>query len=79
MKPRTAQQKQIAVLSKRLKPITGKQVEWAYNHCFEHIAYRTAKDTLTCGDCGHTWKSETTLVDTVCGCTCPCCGKELKV
>jgi len=79
MKPKNAQQRKIVVLSKRLKPITEKQVTWAYKHCFEHIAYRTAKNTLTCGDCGHTWKSETTLADTVCGCTCPHCGAELKV
>lgn len=65
-------------LSKRLNPITEKQVTWAYNHCFERIAYRT-KSTLTCGDCGHTWKSEATLADTLCGCTCPHCGAELKV
>lgn len=79
MKPKNAQQRQIAALSKRLKPITEKQVAWAYKHCFEHIAYRTAKNTLTCGDCGHTWKSEATLADTMCGCTCPHCGAELKV
>lgn len=79
MKPRNAQQRQIAELSKRLKPVTGRQVKWAYDHCFEHIAYRTARHTLTCGDCGHTWKSEATLCDTLCGCTCPRCGKELKV
>lgn len=78
MKPKNPQQKQIMALSKRLNPITGKQVTWAYNHCFEHIAYRT-KSTLTCGDCGHTWKSEATLADTLCGCTCPHCGAELKV
>lgn len=79
MKPRTGQQRQIAALSKSLKPITAKQVAWAYSHCLEHIAYRTAKNTLTCGDCGHTWKSETTLVDTLVGCTCSQCGRELKV
>ena len=78
MKPKDAQQKQIMALSKRLNPITEKQVTWAYNHCFERIAYRT-KSTLTCGDCGHTWKSEATLADTLCGCTCPHCGAELKV
>jgi hypothetical protein len=79
MKPKTALQRQIVGLSRRLKPVTEKQVAWAYDHCFEHIAYRTAKDTLTCGDCGHTWKSETTMVDTFCGCACPHCRKELKV
>lgn len=79
MKPKNAKQRQIAGLSGRLKPITEKQVAWAYEHCFEHIAYRTAKNTLTCGDCGHTWKSTATLVDTFCGCVCPHCGKELKV
>lgn len=79
MKPKNAQQRDIAALSKRLKPVTEKQVLWAYNHCFEHIAYRTAKNTLTCGDCGRTWKSESTLADTMCGCTCPHCGAGLKV
>lgn len=79
MKPKNELQRQIAALSKSLKPITEKQVTWAYSHCFEHIAYRTAKRTLTCSDCGHTWESETTLVDTLCGCTCPHCSTELKV
>lgn len=79
MKPRNAQQRKVMELSRRLNPITDKQVQWAYAHCLEHIAYRTAKNTLTCGDCGHTWKSESTLGDTLCGCTCPNCGKTLEV
>ena len=64
MKPRNAQQRKVMELSRRLNPITDKQVQWAYAHCLEHIAYRTAKNMLTCGDCGHTWKSESTLGDT---------------
>ena len=79
MKPRNAQQRKVMELSRRLNPITDKQVQWAYAHCLEHIAYRTAKNMLTCGDCGHTWKSESTLGDTLCGCTCPNCGKTLEV
>lgn len=79
MKPRNAQQRQIVELSRLLKPVTEKQVKWAYDHCFEYIAYRTAKNTLTCCNCGHTWQGETTLCDSLYGCTCPHCGKKLKV
>ena len=79
MKPRNAQQRQIEAVRKCLKPVTEKQVAWAYNHCLKRIAYLTAKNTLTCSDCGHTWKGESTLADTLCGCTCPHCGKTLEV
>ena len=80
MKPKTKLQKEVATLSKTLRPITNVQTEWAYKHCFEHFAYRTKKGTKTCSDCGHVWKSgEGTLCDTLAGCTCPNCGAELKV
>ncbi len=79
MKPKTALQKQVAKLSATLRPISSVQTEWAYKHCIEHIAYRTKNGTTTCPDCGHVWHTKGTLVDTLCGCTCPKCGAELKV
>ncbi len=79
MKAKTKLQKQVVALSKTLKPITAIQENWALKHCFEHFAYRTKKGSLTCSDCGHTWQSTTSLVDTICGCTCPHCGTKLEV
>ena len=79
MKPKTALQKQVAKLSATLRPISSAQTEWAYKHCIEHIAYRTKNGTTTCPDCGHVWHTQGTLVDTLCGCSCPNCGAELKV
>lgn len=75
MKPKNKFQEQIITLSKKLSPITSKQKEWAYCHCFEHIAVRTTKGVCTCLDCGHTWDGKV-LKDQ---CTCPHCGAELKV
>lgn len=79
MKPKTALQKKVAGLSATLRPITPTQEGWAYRHCVEHFAYCTKKGTMTCSDCGHVWKSESTLCDTFAGCRCPHCGAELKV
>ena len=80
MKPKTALQKQVAKASATLRPLSYSQKEWAYDHCFEHIAYRTKSGTMTCSDCGHVWKSgKGTLCDTLAGCKCPNCGKELQV
>lgn len=80
MKPKTAIQKKVAQLSATLRPITDTQIQWAYNHCVDHIAYRTKSGTMTCSDCGHVWKSDNgSLCDTLAGCTCPHCGAELKV
>lgn len=78
MKPKNQLQRDIVALSKKLKPITQKQKEWAFKHCTQHVAYRTAKH-LVCSDCGHTWDKQSTLLETLCGCTCPNCGTDLKV
>ena len=79
MKPKTKIQKEVARLSATLNPITATQIDWAYTHCVEHIGYRTKKGIITCSDCGHEWKSKSALADTLCGCSCPHCGAELKV
>ena len=80
MKPKTAIQRKVAQLSATLRPLTPKQIQWAYDHCVEHIAYRAKSGTMTCSDCGHQWKSGNgSLCDTLAGCKCPHCGTELKV
>jgi DNA-directed RNA polymerase subunit RPC12/RpoP len=75
MKPRTKIQKQIVALSHTLPSITEAQKEWAFRHCFKHIAHRTAKGVCTCLECGHSW-SGMELKDKV---VCPHCGTELNV
>lgn len=80
MKPRTTLHKKVAMASATLHEITNSQIEWAYNHCVEHFAYRTKSGVMTCADCGHVWKSgDDRLCDTLAGCKCPNCGKELQV
>lgn len=78
MKPRTRIQKEVARLSKRLPRLTERQEAYAYLHCFKHYAIKRADGTNICTECGHSWKSEHDLADTVCGCTCPHCGTELE-
>ena len=79
MKPRTRIQKEVAKLIRRLPELTEKQTAYAFEHCFKHYAHRTKGGILTCTECGHRWKSEHPLAESVCGCTCPHWGKELEV
>lgn len=79
MKPRTKIQKEVMHLSKRLPKITEIQRQYAFHHSFEHIGRRSAKGIITCGECGHQWQGNGALADTLCSCTCPHCGMELKV
>ena len=78
MKPRTRIQQEVARLSKRLPGLTEEQRAYAFRHCFKHYAIKRADGTNICTECGHSWKSEHDLADTVCGCTCPDCGMELE-
>lgn len=79
MKPKTKIQKEVAALSKRLPKISEAQKTYAFRHCFEHVGRRSAKGIVTCTECGHQWQGNGALADTLCGCTCPHCGTELKV
>ena len=79
MKPRTKIQKEVAALSKRLPKISEAQKTYAFHHSFEHVGRRSAKGIITCTECKHQWQGNGTLADTLCGCTCPHCGMELKV
>ena len=79
MKPKTRIQKEVAGLFHKLPELTEKQTAYAFEHCFKHYAHRTKGGILTCTECGHRWKSEHRLAESLCGCTCPHCGKELEV
>ena len=78
MRPKTRIQKEIARLSKRLPKLTDTQQAYAFRHCFSHYAIKRADGTNICTECGHSWKSDHDLADTICGCTCPHCGMELE-
>ena len=78
MKPRTRIQQEVARLSKRLPRLTEEQRAYAFRHCFKHYAIKRADGTNICTECGHSWKSDHDLADTICGCTCPRCGMELE-
>lgn len=79
MKPKTKIQKEVAALSERLPHISEAQKKYAFLHSFEHVGRRSAKGIITCTECGHQWQGNGALTDTLCGCTCPHCGMELKV
>ena len=65
-------------MSKRLPGLTEEQRAYAFRHCFKHYAVKRADGTNICTECGHSWKSDHDLADTVCGCTCSHCGMELE-
>lgn len=79
MKPKTQIQIEVARLSRRLPHITEAQKKHAFRHCFDHIGRRSAKGVISCTECGHSWQGDGALADSLCGCTCPHCGAELKI
>ena len=80
MKPRNKLQKRIVEVSGQLAPATDTQIQWAHEHCFEHIGRRTSKGVITCTKCGHSWQGERgELVNTLLGCECPRCHAKLSV
>jgi len=79
MKPKNKLQKQVFELSKKMSPITKIQKKWAFQHCIEHIGRKTAKGIITCLECGHVWKGNGHLADTLLGAECPNCSANLKI
>ncbi len=78
MKPKTKLQKRVVELSTKLKPITQKQENWAYENCLDLYAVRH-RNTLYCLECGHSWKYKHVLETSIIGCQCPRCEKDLKM
>lgn len=56
MKPRNKFEKAVLAQSKKLRPITPIQINWAFRNCVEHYAHRLPKGRTTCMDCGHKWE-----------------------
>ncbi len=75
MKPTTKFHNNILKESRKLRPVTKAQAEWAIVECFEHFAFRVQSGKTTCMDCGHTWHSEETSGK----CVCPRCGRKLTL
>ena len=61
--------------SKSLRPITKRQMNWAFRECIDHYAYRLPKGRTTCMDCGHSWL----MAKPTDNCACPMCRAKLKV
>ncbi len=78
MKPKTKFDFEVVRLKASLPPVTGKQIEWAYSHCIDHIGH-VSKKGITCLDCFHTWDEKPLLLAKLDGCICPGCGRKLKV
>lgn len=75
MKPKNQFHKDILQQSRKLRPVTKAQREWAISECFEHLAFRLQSGKTTCMDCGHTWQTDANTDK----CVCPVCGRELSV
>lgn len=80
MKPKTELQKKAIALSAKLPPITDKQRQWAIDHIFKTNNGFLRKKKTWCGECGHEWKSDNSLLkNTIVDVECPNCGKILKL
>lgn len=75
MKPRNKFEKTVFAQSKKLRPITKAQMNWAFRECIDHYAHRLPKGRTTCMDCGHCWIMDKQTEY----CTCPECGARLEV
>jgi len=83
MKPKTKFQIRIAGLSLKLPAISDKQIDYAYNKCFQHSGYRTKSGGTTCMECGTVFNRNDNpellinrLNDQV---VCPDCSTDLKI
>lgn len=79
MEPKTKMQREVFSLYKKMPQITKAQEEYAKTNCFNSNAHRTKKGIITCLECGHQWKSEHHLAESICGVTCPHCGRQLEI
>ena len=78
MKAKTKIQKEVIGLSRKMHKLSDSQKLYAFEHCFDHLAHRNAKNVITCMECGHVWNGGSELADTLFGVVCPHCGKRLE-
>jgi DNA-directed RNA polymerase subunit RPC12/RpoP len=76
MTPKTALQKRVFELSRKLPKISKGQSNYAKSNCFESYAVRS-RSTLYCLECGSNWKDESELITALDGVVCPSCEKKL--
>lgn len=74
MKPKTKFHKDIIQQSRKLRPVTKAQADWAISECFEHYAFRLQSGKTTCMDCGHSWHTDGKSDK----CVCHNCGSVEK-
>lgn len=76
MKPRTANERECVTISDKLPPLTEKQKQYAFNHCFTKQAKITNKKGNTvCLECGEQFHVDDITAKTV---ICPHCHSKLK-
>ena len=76
MKARTKLQQRIYSLSQRLAPVSERQKEWAFQHCFDHYGRLTRKGTASCLECGYEWFDKTLKPGPA---VCPHCGRTIEI
>ncbi|RKD96770.1 PcfJ domain-containing protein [Marinifilum flexuosum] len=77
MKPKTNFQRMVVALSKKLKPISQKQTNWAVKNLSKKYAIVSRNRTF-CLECGHKWNENIRMVELTEKCVCPSCKAKLK-
>ena len=74
MKPINKTQQHIVELSRRLRPLTTPQMQWALNSTINHYGCRLKNGMCTCMKCGHEWLETRNEM-----CLCPECGTRIEI
>lgn len=75
MEAKTKHQKEVIALSKKLRPITEKQKEWAKDQAYK--CFVISRNRSYCLECGHKWKDNIAMPQ-LGDCVCPHCNAKLK-
>lgn len=70
------------ILSAQLPPLSEKQREYAYRHCFEDNCAVRKGDVVHCLECGGSFETDNprgSLNEVLMGYVCPHCGRKLRV
>lgn len=75
MQPRNSFEQQIEEAGRTLRPISARQIRWAFDRCFVRYGRRTTKGVITCTECGHAWTDKAARTH----CICPACHTRLTI
>lgn len=75
MQPRNSFEQQIEEAGRMLRPISARQIRWAFDRCVVRYGRRTTKGVITCTECGHAWTDKTARTH----CICPACHTRLTI